>query len=130
MSEKTFSSFVEEVAKRMSSSETLKEQTLSEGVTVDYSKAAGHADPMHGPGGYREHPNHKKDHMAALKKAGASSEHAAAIHAHANASDSKLKDSNKSGYSVMSKHGKYTVHSKSVSGSGDGASGKVKYHVE
>ena len=130
MSGKTFSTFVEEVAKRMSSSETLKEtaQTINE-VTVDYAKAKGHASPMHGDG-YRAHPNHKKDHMTALKKAGASDEHAAAIHAHANASDSKLKDSNKAGYSQMSKHGKYTVHSKLVSGGEMGGDEKIKYHVE
>lgn len=96
-------------------------------VSIDYSKAKGHADPEHG-GGNRYSSKHKADHLAALKKAGASDEHAAAIHAHANASDHQ--DSNKSGYQVMSKHGKFTVHSKHI-GDADtmGGSGHVKYHV-
>ena len=108
--------------------------SMYEGITVDYAKASKnsdtkYADPIHGTGSYRSHSDHKAHHMAALKKAGASDDHAAAIHKHASVNDDDHKKSNKPGYDYMSKQGKHTVHSKNVH-IGDGGGDKIKYHVE
>jgi len=109
-------------------------KVIDEGVTVDYAKTAKgsatkYADPIHGAGSYRSHSSHKTHHMAALKKAGASDDHAAAIHKHASTNDDDHKKSNKPGYDYMSKQGKFTVHSKNVR-IGDGGGDKIKYQVE
>lgn len=101
-------------------------------VTINYdklskSKDTKYADPLYGPGSYRENKDHKDHHMKALKSAGVSAQHAAAIHAHANHDD--LQNSNKNGYDTMSKHNGLTVHSKTT-GDEDGGGGKSSYMVE
>lgn len=105
----------------------LEEATIS----VDHEKhfKAG-ADPYvrsghRGIGASKWNANHKK----LMKKLGVSDHHSSLIAKHEAAVDKQTaKSSNKSGYSVMTHHDGYTVHSDYDDG-GNGGMGKAKYHI-